>query len=196
MDYTNSTQAQPNQLRSQPARSILLRLFNDLGTLANQELSLVRTEIAQKRGPLVRAATSLGLAIAFGVVALICVSAALIAFLTAYLSLPLAALIVGAVYAIVAAIAASTVQRAIHADGGLGLSHSGSQLLPKSRPTTKTLGEQEADIAWTRRRIEETLTALERKSDLAQPLRDTAVGMGALGVAVANIVREDNKTRN
>jgi hypothetical protein len=196
MDYTDYTQAQPNQLRSQPARSLLLRLFNDLGGLANQELALVKTEIAQKRGPLVRAATSLGFFVAFGLLALVCVTGALVAWLSSYLIFPIAALIVGVAYAVVAAIMGSSLQRALHVDGGLGLSHSGSQLLPKSRPTTKTLGEQEADIAWTRRRIEETLTALERKSDLAQPLRDTAVGMGALGVAVANIVREDAKNRN
>jgi hypothetical protein len=67
--------------------------------------------------------------------------------------------------------------------------------LPASPASAKTLEEQQADIAWTRRRIEETLTALEHKSDLLQPLRDTAVGVGALGVAVANIVREEKRTR-
>jgi Putative Actinobacterial Holin-X, holin superfamily III len=195
MNNSNYEQPQPNQLRSQAAKSLLLRLFTDLGGLANQEFQLVKTEITQKRGPLVRAVNSLVFAIAFGLVALVCVSLALIGWLSVYVGLPLAALILGLVYAVIAAVTGNMFQKSLTTDGGLGLSHTGGQLLPKSKATTKTIGEQEADIAWTRRRIEETLTALEHKSDLAQPLRDSALGMGALGVAVANIVRVDGKTR-
>jgi hypothetical protein len=185
---------QPNELRSQPARSLLQRLFHDLSSLVHQEYQLVKTEVAEKRGPIFQAAGSLGLAAALGLLALGCVTVAIVAELSVSIGLPLAALIVGIAYALIAGILGLLFQRSLAADG-LTLTHASGQL-PKGRPTTKTIAEQEADIIWTRRRIEESLTALERKSDLVQPLRDTAVGMGALGVALANIVREDTKARN
>jgi hypothetical protein len=186
--------AQPNQLRSQPARSLLLRLFNDLTSLVNSEYQLVRTELTEKRGAVTRALVSFGFAAALGLLALTCLTAANLSELSISLGLPLAALILAVAYGIVAAILALVVQRMIAKDAVL---HSAGRLLPKGRPTTKTVDEQEADIAWTRKRIEETLTALERKSDIVQPLRDAAVGMGALGVAVGNIVREEAaKTQN
>jgi hypothetical protein len=185
---------QPNELRSQAARSLLLRLFNDLSSLAHQEYQLVKTEFVEKRGPIVRAGSSLALGAALGVLGLGCLTLAGVAALAIPLGVPLAALFVGVAYILVAAILGLFVQRSLETDG-LTLTHASGQL-PKSRPTTKSIAEQEADLVWTRRRIEESLTALERKSDLVQPLRDTAIGMGALGVAVANIVREDSRSRN
>jgi uncharacterized membrane protein YqjE len=190
MDAT-SFNAQPNELRSQPARSILMRLFGDLTSLLNQEYQLVRTELGQKRGAMGRAALSGGLAIALGLLALVCVTVAAIAELATSLGVAYAALVVGALYAVVAFVLMQSLQRAFASDR-ISLTHSTDQL-PKTAASTKTIAEQEADLDWTRRRIDETLTALERKNDLMQPLRDTAVGMGALGVAVANIVRADAK---
>jgi uncharacterized membrane protein YqjE len=180
--------AQPNQLRSQPARSLLLRLFNDISSLVNQEYQLVRTELIEKRGAVTRTALSFGFAAALGLLALACLTAAIVSGLSVSLGFPLAALIVAVAYAVVAAILGLLVQRMIAKDA---VFHTAGQLLPKGKPTTKTVEEQEADVIWTRKRIEETLTALERKSDIVQPLRDAAVGMGALGVAVTNIVREE-----
>jgi hypothetical protein len=185
---------QPNELRAQAARSLLLRLFNDLSSLAHQEYQLLKTEFVEKRGPIVRAGSSLALGAAFGMLGLGCLTLAGVAALAIPLGVPLAALFVGVAFILVAAILALLFQRSLETDG-LTLTHASGQL-PKSRPTTKTIAEQEADLVWTRRRIEESLTALERKSDLVQPLRDTAIGMGALGVAVANIVREDARSRN
>jgi hypothetical protein len=185
---------QPNELRSQGARSLLLRLFNDLSTLVSQEYQLVKTEVAQKRGPMVRAGSSLAISGALGVLGLACLTVAGVSELAIPLGLPLAALLAGIPYLLVAAILGLLFWRSFTSDQ-LTLTHASGQL-PKSRPSTKTIAEQEADLIWTRRRIEETLTALDRKSDLVQPLRDTAFGMGALGVAVANIVREDAGRRN
>jgi hypothetical protein len=188
------SQAQPNELRSQAARSLLLRLFNDLGAMVKQEYQLVKTEVVQKRGLVRQAAFSLGFASAIGLLAATCLTVAIVAELAIPLGLPLAALIVGVAYGIIAAILGFVFRRMLVSEG-LAFSHATGQL-PKPLPTTKTLDEQEADLAWTRRRIEETLTALERKSDLGTPLRDAAVGMGALSVAVANIVRAEAKTRS
>jgi len=185
---------QPNELRSQAARSLLSRLFHDLSNLVGQEYQLVKTELAQKRGSIVRATWSLAFAAALGLVGLVFLTVAGVSALAITLGLPLAALLAGAAYVLLAAILGHLVRRSVETDG-LALTHASGQL-PKSRPTTKTIAEQEADLVWTRRRIEESLTALERKNDLVQPLRDTAIGMGALGVAVANIVREDTRPRN
>jgi uncharacterized membrane protein YqjE len=190
MDGTNFN-AQPNELRSQPARSILMRLFGDVTSLVNQEYQLVRTELGQKRGAMGRAAVSGALAVALGLLALVCVTVAVIAELAIALGLAYAALVVAVLYAVIAFVLAQQVQRGISSDR-LSLTHAAGQI-PKTAPSTKTIPEQLADLDWTRRRIDETLTALERKNDLVQPLRDTAVGMGALGVAVANIVRADAK---
>jgi len=44
-------------------------------------------------------------------------------------------------------------------------------------------------IEGTRRHLDQTLSALEHKSDLVGPLRDTALGLGSLGIAVSSIVR-------
>jgi uncharacterized membrane protein YqjE len=190
MDGTNFN-AQPNELRSQPARSILMRLFGDMSSLVHQEFQLVRTELGQKRGAMGRAAVAGVLAVQLGLLALVCVTVAVVAELSVALGLAYAALVVAVLYAAIAFVLARQVRRGL-ASEQLLLTTSGGQL-PKSAPSTKTIPEQLADLDWTRRRIDETLTALERKNDLVQPLRDTAVGVGALGVAVANIVRADAK---
>jgi len=186
--------AQPNELRSQPARSLLLRLFDDLTGLMNLEYQLVKTEITQQHGVVARAAQAFGWSLAFALVAVACLAGAAIAELAAPLGLPLAAVAVGLVTAIVAFVLRLMVMRTGR-EVASSLGHASGRFLPASPASAKTLEEQQADIAWTRRRIEETLTALEHKSDLLQPLRDTAVGVGALGVAVANIVREEKRTR-
>jgi uncharacterized membrane protein YqjE len=188
--------AQPNELRSQAARSLLIRLFRDIVDLAQEEYDLVRTELAQKRGGFVRATWSFVFALALGALALVCLTAAAVAELAIAIGLPLAALAVGLVLAVVAAVLAVVLRRAVAPGGDLVLTHTSAQLAHTDRPVTKTLDEQTATIAWTRRHLEETLAALERKSDLVKPIRDTAVNMGALSLALANIVREDAKTRN
>jgi uncharacterized membrane protein YqjE len=182
---------QPNELGSQPARSILVRLFGDVSRLLNQEYQLVRTEIGEKRGAMGRAIVSGAFVVALGLLALLCVTVAVIAELAIALGVAYAALVVAALYAVIAFVLGQQLQRGLTSDR-LSLTHTGGQI-PKSALSKKTIPEQLADLDWTRRRIDETLTALERKNDLVQPLRDTAVGVGALGVAVANIVRADAK---
>jgi hypothetical protein len=189
----DSTTAQPNELRSQPARSVLLRLFTDVRTLASQEYDLVRTEFSSQTAPLSRVVVSWVALVAAGLLALICLTMAAVAGLAIEIGLPLSALAIGVVYTLATLLLVQRFQSTIkHATGAFA--HTAKQL-PKPRTTTKTLDEQAADIEWTRHRIEDSLTALERKADLGQPLRDTAFGVGALGVAVANIMRENGKTR-
>ena len=169
--------AQMNELRSQPARSLLQRLFRDVRTLVGQEYHLVRTELLQKRTVLMRAAWSSGLSVTFGVLALVCLTAAGVSALSLSLGLPLAAAIFGVVYALVAIVFAMTLRRSVAAGGDFAFA-SAARLFPKDHGTTKTAAEQEADIEWTRRRIDETVSGLERKSDLAQPLRDVGDAVG------------------
>ena len=182
--------AQLNELRAQPARSLLQRLFADLIALVGEEYRLVRTELTQKRGSIVRALWSSAFSAVFGIVALVCLTVAGVAALSVSIGLPLAALAFGVAYAIVAVALAVAFRRMFAADGDLGMPHAKARLFPARHESPKTLQEQEADIEWTRRRVSETLSGLRRKSDLAQPLRDVAFGVGGLAVAVTNIARE------
>jgi hypothetical protein len=55
-------------------------------------------------------------------------------------------------------------------------------------PVGVTPGERRSRIESERRRVEETIAALEQKN-LFSPIRDTALGLGSLGVALGSIVR-------
>jgi|ERR1700722_12845208 len=193
MDYGRP--AQPNELRAQPARSLLLRLFRDVSTLVAQEYQLARSELAEQHGVVTRLAWAAWFALSLGTLALAALTVAGIAQLSLAVGLPLAALIFGILFVVIAAVVAAYVQRAVARGTDLILPRTTAQF-PKQMPSPKTIDEQESSLAWTRHLVEEDLAALERKSDLVQPLRDTAVGMGALGVAVANIVRESAAARN
>jgi len=149
------TTAQPNELRSQPARSVLLRLFTDVRTLASQEYELVKTEFSSQTAPLSRILVSGVALVAVGLLALICLTMAAIYGLAIEIGLPLSALVIGVVYTLAALVLVQRFQSTMkHATGGF--SHTVKQL-PRTRRTTKTLEEQSADIDWTRRRIEESL---------------------------------------
>jgi putative superfamily III holin-X len=187
--------AQPNELRTQPARSLLLRLFRDVTTLAVQEYQLARTELGAHQRVVTRLAWAAWFAVALGTLALGALTVAGVAALALTVGLPLAALIFGVVYAAIAVGVTAYVQREIARGTDLILPRTTAQF-PKQKPSPKSLDEQESSLAWTRHLVEEDLAALERKSDLVQPLRDTAVGVGALGVAVANIVRENAAARH
>jgi hypothetical protein len=41
--------------------------------------------------------------------------------------------------------------------------------------------------------VDETIAALESKTDLLAPIKDTAMGLGSLGVAVTAIMRSESE---
>jgi hypothetical protein len=58
-----------------------------------------------------------------------------------------------------------------------------------------TLKGRRSRVEWSREQIGQTLAALERKTDLVGPIRDTALGLGSLGVTLSSIVRAGKSDR-
>jgi hypothetical protein len=52
-----------------------------------------------------------------------------------------------------------------------------------------TLEDRQARVEWERKQIEQTIAALERRKDIIGPMRDTALGLGSLGVALNAMAR-------
>jgi hypothetical protein len=59
-----------------------------------------------------------------------------------------------------------------------------------------TLAERRARIEWSQRQVDQTITALSHKTDILSLLRETAFGLGSLGVAVSALVRNDKDKQN
>jgi hypothetical protein len=64
-------------------------------------------------------------------------------------------------------------------------------------PTASALtpAELQSRIELTHRQIRETIAALEQKTDLIGPIKDTAVGLGSLGVTISSILRNESGRR-
>ncbi len=183
----------PYELRAQSTKSLLARLYRQTSTLVSEELELAKTEFAQRAGLLSAAMRGYALALALGSLALACLCGAAIAALSIVLPIWGAALILAAGCggaAIALAFSARTVLR--RAAEPYRSSICGSLLTVK----------RDADVAGGVSRVEssrlqvgQTVSALEQKTDLVAPLRDTALSLGSLGVAMGAIVREGASNR-
>jgi Putative Actinobacterial Holin-X, holin superfamily III len=177
----------PYELRARSAKALLQRLLGDVSTLVKEEVDLAKAEAAERGAIAATAARSFGLALACGLLAVACVGAGVIAALATVVSLWLAALIVAVVFAAasfaLSRLAAGSFERATKP----ALSKLNALLTPAV--SGGTLEERHARVDWTRRRLQQTTSALEQKSDLLSPIRDTALGIGSMGVALNAIVR-------
>jgi ABC-type multidrug transport system fused ATPase/permease subunit len=177
----------PYELRARSAKALLQRLLGDVSTLVQEEVDLAKAEAAERGAIAAVAARSFGFSLAFGLLAIACVSAAAIAALSLVVAFWIASLIVAAVFGVAAFAlqksAAGTFERATKP----ALSRLNTLLTPAV--SGGTLEERHARLDWTKRRMQQTTAALEQKSDLLSPMRDTALGIGSMGVALNAIVR-------
>jgi Putative Actinobacterial Holin-X, holin superfamily III len=180
----------PYELRARSAKALLQRFFRDASTLVEQEVDLAKAEAAQRGGIAVVAARSFALALTFGFIALACVCACAIAALAAVVPLWAGALIVGCVCGIAAFVLKTVAWRTLTVATAPALSKLNAILTPVKGGAT--LEERHARIDWTRRQLDQTIAALEQKTDLIVPMRDTAMGLGSIGIALSAIVRNSN----
>ena len=181
----NMRTAPPDELRAQTAKVLLNRLHRNLSELVDDEVDLAKAESHE----LSVAAKEFAIGSVCGGFALACVSVSAIVFLASSVGLWLAALIVAAVYAIVGAVLRLTA--AEHFARAKDSMLSGLGALVKPGDADLTLDERRARVEWTRKQVAETMTALEQKTDVVAPLRDTALGLGSIGVALNAIARSD-----
>jgi hypothetical protein len=181
------TTTHPYELRAQNAKTLLARLYRDLSDLVAEEVELAKLEIHDRAGHALRAMRGLSISLTCAIVATASLAACAVAALTFVVPLWLAALIVGVVLGI-AAVAIGAASRRSLAIAAEPLSSTIGEVL---RPPRGAATEEELRlrIEGTRRHLDQTLSALEHKSDLVGPLRDTALGLGSLGIAVSSIVR-------
>ncbi|HEY6485563.1 MAG TPA: phage holin family protein [Candidatus Cybelea sp.] len=177
----------PYELRAQSAKVLLGRLYRDVSDLVVQETKLAKLEIHERAGRALHALRSLGISLACAIVAMASLAACAVASLTFVVPLWLAALIVGVGFS-VAALALSAASRKTFAAAAEPLRSTVGEVIGAPRGAA-TEEELRLRIEATRRHLDQTLNALEHKSDLVGPLRDTALGLGSLGIAVSSIVR-------
>jgi ABC-type multidrug transport system fused ATPase/permease subunit len=177
----------PYELRARSTKGLLQRLLAEVSTLVREEGELAKAEAAERGAIAAVAARSFAFAAAFGLLALGCVTVCVIAALALVVNLWAAALIVSAVYAVAAFALRSVAMRTFARATEPALSKLQSILMPPSDGAT--IAERHARVEWTRRQVQQTTAALERKSDLLSPMRDTALGLGSIGVALGAIVR-------
>lgn len=183
----------PYELRAQPSKALLQRLYRDVRALIAEEVELAKLEVHERLKTGYRAVSGVALSVGLALIALGCFAACAIAALALTTGLWLAALIVGAIVG-VAAFAFARWARQQFAEAAEPLrSMVGKFVGPSSAGLTA--GELESRIESTRRHLDETLSALEHKTDLVVPMRDTALGLGSLGIAVSAIVRGDRENR-
>ena len=179
--------ARPYELRAQPAKALLQRLYRDVSDLATQEVELAKIEVHERAAVVSSAMRSLAFSAVYGVVGLAALAACVILLLGYVLALWFSALIVGIALLVVAVVTANASKRALLTVTEPLRSKLGALVGPPSGATTTA--ELESRIEYTRRHLDETLAALEHKTDLAGPVRETALGLGSLGVAVTAIAR-------
>jgi hypothetical protein len=176
----------PYELRARTAKVLLRRLYREMSTLAADEAALAKIELAQRGTSVAGATRSFALALACGVVGLTCIAAAVVAALGTVVGLFSAAVVVGVLLVIAAFTYAGS--------GRTALTKAGSPFISKLGLLTEPVdgvppAERRERVEWTRRQVAETIAALEQKSDVLAPVRDTILGLGALGVALGSIVR-------
>lgn len=186
------TTMHPYELRAQPAKALLQRLYSDLSSLATEEVELVKIEIRERATIVSQASRGFAFAMACGLVTVACFAACAIAVLTTLLPFWSAALIVAVLsFAIGVAAAGGARERLAAATEPLR-STLGALVGP---PRTKVAEDDlRARIEGTRRHLEETLSALEQNNDLVTPMRETALGMGSIGAALSSIARSDKES--
>jgi hypothetical protein len=178
----------PYELRARSAKVLLQRMYRELSALIAEEVDLAKAEAAARTHSLKDAVRSFAFAAVCGFIGLACVCTAVIVALAAVVTLWASALIVGALLVIAAF--------ALQARGRTALDRATEPLASKLSMLTvpldaRTLAERQERVAWTRRQVNETMAALEQKTDIIAPLRDTALGLGALGVTLGTIVRHN-----
>jgi len=178
----------PYELRAQASKVLLKRLYRDLTSLVTEEIELAKVEMHQRAGSAVAALRGLGFAAACATVGLASLACGAIVALAGVLTLWLAALVVGGALVVVALVVATASRRALAALSEPLTSKFGAFV---GQPTDASPSELRSRIELSRRSVDETLSALEHKTDLVAPIRDTALGLGSLGVAVSSIVRSD-----
>jgi len=185
----------PNDFRAQTTPSLLRRLWRDLSALSFLDTELARNEIASKSRVAGRVGSAFLLAGAFASAALLSITICIVTAAGAAIGMPLAALILAVLYAVAAIALAFAGRRVFDQAGGMGLPKTSHELfgwLKAEQPANLSQAELEDRIEWTHHRIDESVMALERKNDLLPPLRDTAMSVGSLGVALAGVLRDKN----
>jgi len=187
----NQEPARPYEVRAQPSKTLLQRLYRDVSALAMNEIELAKVEMHDRGGIALEALRGFGLSAIFALVGAASVAACAIAALALVVALWLAALIVGAVALAIAFAAARMSQARLAGITEPLRSTIGYLIGPPNGKLTMDELRSRAEI--DRRRIDETLSALEQKTDLVTPMRDTALGLGSLGVAIGAIVRNQEE---
>lgn len=184
MVYTRTSN--DHELHAQTAKVLLKRLYRNLSELVADEVDLAKAESHALR----TAARSFAISLVCGGLAIACLSVCAIALLTNVVSLWVAALLVATVYAIAGLVLRLIAGR--HFEHVADSMQSALQALAKPVDPDLTLDERRARAEWTRKQVAETIAALEQKTDVVAPLRDTAFGLGSMGVALGAIARSQD----
>jgi hypothetical protein len=122
--------------------------------------------------------------------AMLAVTAAIVVALSATMPLWAVFLIVGAVYAI-AALAFSMMARGeMDRAGGL-LPPRLARYLSGPAPTKAKLEDDARGVEAAWDRVDRTIGALSNKNDIAGPMRDAVLAMGALSIAIASSLKTE-----
>jgi hypothetical protein len=177
----------PSDLRAQSGKTLLTRLYRDVTSLIEEETALAKAEIVHRSGIAMVAARGFSLSMVCGLLALACLSACIIGLLVYVTAFWLAALIVAVVLGVVAFAAGSAARKALARVTEPASSTFWRFLI--ANPDGITLQDRQARVEWERKQIAQTVAALERRKDIVGPMRDTALGLGSLAVALNAIAR-------
>jgi hypothetical protein len=183
----------PYELQARSAKGLLQRLYRDLSTLIAQEVDLAKAEGSERGSEAIVAARSFALSGACGLLALACFAACAIAALSIAIGLWGAALVMAAAFAAAAALFRASALRGFARVTAPAMSKLNALIAPAA--FEGTLAERRSRVEWTRQQVDLTIAALERKTDLIVPMRDTAFGMGSIGVALSAIARSAGPTQ-
>ncbi len=181
----------PYELSARTAKSLLRRLSREFSSLIADEVDLAKLEIIHRAGIAAIGLRGLAISMTCGLLALACVSVAAIVGLATVTFVWVAALIVAALYAVAAFVFGASARRALARATGPAASNL-CALVTSVKADRLTLKERKSRVEWSRDQVEQTLAALERKTDLVAPIRDTALGLGSLAVTLSSIVRAGN----
>lgn len=193
MMIQEETVVRPYELRAQTAKALLKRLYRELAALISEEVELAKVEFRERADVAAEGIRGLAFATACAIVAVASFAACAVAALAYAVPLWLAAFIVGAILFAVAAAVAAGSRRRLSAAAEPMRSTVGTFLNRAHGDATPD--ERRARIEATREAMGRTVDALEQKTDLIAPMRDTALGLGSLGVAVSSIVRSERASR-
>jgi hypothetical protein len=191
---SEETVVRPYELRAQTSRVLIQRLYREASSLVAEEFDLAKVEIRDRARTALAATRVLAFGAACVVVAIACIAACVVAALAYVLPVWLSALIVALAFSIIGFIAARLSQNSLAAVAAPLASTVGAVLQPPAG--TASIAQRRSRIETARRGLDETLSALEHKTDLITPVRDTALGLGSLGIALSSIVRSDRKPRS